>query len=718
MRVNDLRPLAIATSSHEREDRDAETPWVDVVRGAVRPEFAVAIYIPEEGDAALFPRSCLVAECSGPAHSKLLCNRHRRMWREAGRPSVRDWASSDFARGITSLERSRVIRPCPVDGCRRSAAAITCRRHDAVARAHFNGNFNLMIDTLVNDDEFAGRETQSCYAPWCAFPISPRSVASKDEGKRLCDAHYEKFSRARAHLARTGRPTASVDEWLGTLRETYHPKFRTYGLPETLLWEVRFALQTRHDQQTKQWRTDQHSQFVNRLRQTGLTTLMIEGEALDDAMRRVGANSLSLGFARFARACLVLLRDRDSNDIYVRDKWDLVALGFDSAARGDQRHLLFEGIDPPWLRDAVKEWIKHRLDTKEIATVAGNLKTIRTMCRLLGKANALPARPQDFTRATIERYIRAQRQANYANNYRRSQMASLNLFLLFCQRTGCIPGLPSQTILYPEDIPKMVRPMPRYISEHVMAQIETVEALDSIRSFEARTLLRVMIECGLRGKCARHLGIDALQRDPQGVPYLRYTNTKFNREAVVPISEALAEVLIEQRARTLARWPHTPYLLPRQTANPDGSIAYSNGAWKQQFKDWKEAVALVDEAGQPVNVTGHQFRHTAGTRMVNSGVPVEAVRAFLDHSSVQMTEVYARVTPTTVRAAAKPYLDYLDQVFRAGPDAVSKPSTLKTDDDTDQTYPGTRQHLRGVLNALFGSPTVATGHPNEDEANS
>ncbi len=48
-------------------------------------------------------------------------------------------------------------------------------------------------------------------------------------------------------------------------------------------------------------------------------------------------------------------------------------------------------------------------------------------------------------------------------------------------------------------------------------------------------------------------------------------------------------------------------------------------------------------------MTPHQWRHTYGTRLINSEVPQETVRRLLDHVSHQMTAHYARLSDRTVR---------------------------------------------------------------------
>jgi hypothetical protein len=69
----------------------------------------------------------------------------------------------------------------------------------------------------------------------------------------------------------------------------------------------------------------------------------------------------------------------------------------------------------------------------------------------------------------------------------------------------------------------------------------------------------------------------------------------------------------------------------------------------QQLERWQQVIGLRDQAGRPVTVTAHQFRHTLGTRLINSGVPQHVVQKLLGHASPHMTAHYARVHDATIR---------------------------------------------------------------------
>ncbi|SLK18631.1 Phage integrase family protein [Bacillus toyonensis] len=52
---------------------------------------------------------------------------------------------------------------------------------------------------------------------------------------------------------------------------------------------------------------------------------------------------------------------------------------------------------------------------------------------------------------------------------------------------------------------------------------------------------------------------------------------------------------------------------------------------------------IAQDSGSTYNITSHQFRHTVATEMIDAGVDIYAVKSFLGHSSVKMTEKYIKV---------------------------------------------------------------------------
>ena len=84
-------------------------------------------------------------------------------------------------------------------------------------------------------------------------------------------------------------------------------------------------------------------------------------------------------------------------------------------------------------------------------------------------------------------------------------------------------------------------------------------------------------------------------------------------EQLVPLSA--------QQTHLLDRWPDAvPLLFPAPHSSPDGIRPFSYATLRQRLARRQHDIDPRDEAGQPVGVTSHQFRHTFGTRLINMGV--------------------------------------------------------------------------------------------------
>jgi site-specific recombinase XerD len=72
----------------------------------------------------------------------------------------------------------------------------------------------------------------------------------------------------------------------------------------------------------------------------------------------------------------------------------------------------------------------------------------------------------------------------------------------------------------------------------------------------------------------------------------------------------------------------------------------------------------------PHNYTPHSFRHSIATHMLESGIPLPAIKAFLGHASINTTMIYTSVSQELVAEYLKERNPYARQ---ADTDENSKP---------------------------------------------
>ncbi|MFC4943505.1 tyrosine-type recombinase/integrase [Pseudonocardia sp. GCM10023141] len=119
---------------------------------------------------------------------------------------------------------------------------------------------------------------------------------------------------------------------------------------------------------------------------------------------------------------------------------------------------------------------------------------------------------------------------------------------------------------------------------------------------------------------------------------------------------------VPQRAATRpapARRPHRKRTLPHRhlligksaLVNTFAAGPRRTGAFYwQQLRAWQRECNITDDAGRPVALTAHQWRHTYATTLINKGVRIEVIKQLLDHASLDMASHYARLLDTTIRA--------------------------------------------------------------------
>ena len=232
---------------------------------------------------------------------------------------------------------------------------------------------------------------------------------------------------------------------------------------------------------------------------------------------------------------------------YGRDVWRLSELGIND---GRLAHISFENIPQPWLKDLAKRWARWRLTTGSgAAAVASGTRAVVRFAAFLADPVVNVDHLSQVDRAVLERYL-ARLHAELAGRVvHRNMIGQLNLFFTAIRQHGWDSTLPTNAMFFPEDFPKEGQWLPRALSEHVMAQLETPDNLGRWNIPDYRLVTLILMRCGLRIADALRLPRDCIVRDADGAPYLRYFNHKMDREALVPIDEELEHAIGEQRQR-------------------------------------------------------------------------------------------------------------------------------------------------------------------------
>ena len=321
------------------------------------------------------------------------------------------------------------------------------------------------------------------------------------------------------------------------------------------------------------------------------------------------------------------------------------------ARRGRDR-VTFAGIEPAWLREALKRRARQRLASGcSFNTITTAVTALRRFSLFLGECTPQVITPEQISRPLIEQYLAWVTARPLADAGKNVARLFVRAFLNDNKRYGWLP-IPADAVIYLDELSSRKRPLPRFLPEFVMAQLESDSSLARLAA-PCRHLVVLITETGLRAGDACTLPSGTLITDSAGWPCLRVLVSKMGAEHLVPLSARAADAVRAQQADLARDFPAgTPWLFP-SARDPRLPVAYST--LRGAFNAWQEHIGLHDEAGRPVHVTLHQLRHTFGTRLINSGVPQHVIQRLPCHASPEMTTFYAHLHDTAIRAESERY---------------------------------------------------------------
>lgn len=310
----------------------------------------------------------------------------------------------------------------------------------------------------------------------------------------------------------------------------------------------------------------------------------------------------------------------------------------------------------PAMQAVVERWLKQRALTNRPNTILGFKVALRRFLNWIAEADPTISSFADVTRDHLLAYLEAlateptpSTGQPLAPSSRRDRISILSVFFRDTTAWGWeeVPARPS---LIASDLPKVPRPMPRFIPAHELARLMAVVA--ELKCPYQRAAILVARWSGARLNEIRRLSTDCLDSYPDGTPRLRLPAGKTYRERLVPIhkdaADALREVIADRagrKERTLVDdLTHRPtqYLFMKR-----GRLIGKGHLFYTPLKRACKAAGLVDTAGRPL-VHPHRFRHTVGTQLAERGAKLHTIMSVLGHRSVSMSLVYAQISDPEV----------------------------------------------------------------------
>ncbi|WP_055669063.1 tyrosine-type recombinase/integrase [Desnuesiella massiliensis] len=347
----------------------------------------------------------------------------------------------------------------------------------------------------------------------------------------------------------------------------------------------------------------------------------------------------------------------------------------------------FRKIQNQFIRNQVKRYFKNMLSNWKPATYKWALGKImyffKTMQELFPEVNSL----LDLTREEhIEKIVF---NMNCSNDAKKECLTLMRSMFKYISDNRWDKNSSIDNLIISHDIPRGNVTLPRPIEPHVKRQMDeyiehTIVPLleeDKVTPLiqpQYWDMIIVIRYTGRRYEDIVHLladnsGEDCLRYDADGDPqlYIDHRIGKIPKDLIIPLAHLndvtsygnIVERAIKrqkQRVRNLPPAPDGYKYLFREIKFDNRGQGQGKKLIDKEGKDIVEVIPyikfqkrilpnickgipLIDGDGAIYNITPHQFRHTAATEMIDAGIDIYAVKEFLGHSSVAMTEQYIKV---------------------------------------------------------------------------
>jgi len=175
-----------------------------------------------------------------------------------------------------------------------------------------------------------------------------------------------------------------------------------------------------------------------------------------------------------------------------------------------------------------------------------------------------------------------------------------------------------------EDVPyeKKEPPKIRHISRNELKRIMETPMHEPMLELARRTFVfscfTALAYVDVYGLYPRHIGKTA-----KGRLYVRTKRAKTDVEAFIPLHPVAEEILLLYNTTDDSK-PVFP--LPKRDVI------------------WHEVHQIGVSTGLDENLSYHMARHSCGTLMLSSGIPIESISKMMGHTNISSTQIYAKVT--------------------------------------------------------------------------
>lgn len=389
------------------------------------------------------------------------------------------------------------------------------------------------------------------------------------------------------------------------------------------------------------------------------------------------------------------------------DIWDMRRI-FEEYPRHNRPSLFivnFNKIENKPIRNIIKRYFINMLNNWEPATFKFYIKVISpffiTMNELFPNINSFDKLNRELH---IEPILKRANWSNYTKNKGLTAIRAMFDYMYYNKWDNA----PTIGLLNKYDVPKLEETIPKPIHPNIKIQLDDYIESTIIPLLEDNQptpiiepqywdLLIVIRNTGRRFEDICHLiaenkdkSIECLQYDLDGDPmlYLDHRIAKIKKDLRIPLAHLkdsngnnMVERAILRQMKRVKELAPTPdgykYLFREIKMDNRGSgkgkvILDNNGVPIIDSINYdmfntnivlpliSKEIPLKNIDGTIYQISAHQFRHTVATEMIDAGIDIYAVKEFLGHETVAMTEKYIKVYQQKLKKEFKEKLSKSD----------------------------------------------------------
>jgi integrase/recombinase XerD len=211
-----------------------------------------------------------------------------------------------------------------------------------------------------------------------------------------------------------------------------------------------------------------------------------------------------------------------------------------------------------------------------------------------------------------------------------------------------------QTLQQPRKVLDLVRPPSDQKLPVVLTIEEVRQILSCVNFLRYRACLGTIYACGLRIQEGVHLQVKDIDAE-RGVIHIR--NGKGGKDRYVPLPPPILKLL----RRYWMTHRHPVWIFPSHW----GAKGHPAQATKPMtVRGVQRAFQFaLQESGIQKEATVHSLRHSYATHLLEAGVNLRVIQAYLGHASPNSTVVYTHLIPTIIGQAAAAIDQVLENIW-------------------------------------------------------